>query len=91
MTKKIELADLKERETIDILKSSDPTGEGGYYATGYVLPGKEVKTNFFASNNIPLLKIKTLGIERIINVSFSSAANDNEQLLHLLFSKTRKV
>lgn len=86
MTKKKESA---RKDISDTLESLDTSGKGVYVYAGYVLPNGEVKANYFASNDIPLLKAGAGNMKRTLKISYSSVANDNEQLLHQLFSKTR--
>lgn len=72
-----------------ILESLD-TGEGVDVAIGQTLPSGELKATFFASNKIPPLKTGTDNMKRNLKISYSSIANDNEQLLHFLFKKSKK-
>jgi len=78
----------RERRMYDSIRSLDK-GEGIYVVTGSPLHTGKVKVDFFFSNNIPKLEITTLGIKRVIEVSYSSVANDNKELLHFLYGKTR--
>jgi len=78
----------QENRLHDSLRSLE-VGDGIYVATGSPLPNGEMKIDFFYSNNVPSLKISTLGMGRVLKVSFSSNENDNKELFHFLFSKTR--
>ncbi len=80
---------LAKRDITDTLESLD-TGEGVYISVGDAFPGGEVRVKFFASNQVPKLRVRTNNAKRSLKIFYSSIANDNEQLLHLLFGKTRK-
>jgi len=71
------------------LESLD-TGDGLYIAIGDPLPNGDVKVNYFYSNEIPKLKAKVGNTVRQMKISYDSVAYDNNQLLHLLFGKTKK-
>ncbi|OGH14716.1 MAG: hypothetical protein A2860_01220 [Candidatus Levybacteria bacterium RIFCSPHIGHO2_01_FULL_37_33] len=64
-------------------------GEDLYVIAGEPLPNGEIKAKYFFSNEIPLAVVGGEGMKRSIKVSYSSIANDNEQLLHFLYGKTR--
>ena len=89
MTQKKQKTGLVTKDISETLESLDTTREGVYVYTGYRLPNGEVRTNYFASNQMPRLKAGTDNMKRTLKVSYSSIANENEQLLHQLFSKTR--
>lgn len=65
------------------------TGEGVDVIIGDTLPSGEIKATFFASNKMPPLKAGTDNMKRTLKISYSSIANDNEQLLHFLFKKSK--
>ncbi len=74
----------------DILDSLNVEG-GVHYYSGYprVPGGEEIKVNYVASSQMPVLKIGEGNMKRNINVYYSSASSDNDELLHLLFGKSR--
>ena len=79
-----------KKDIADILENyTTETGDDMYVMTGDALPNGEVKAKYFASNQMPRLKAGTDNMKRTLKISFSSVAQDNEQLLHQLFSKTR--
>ena len=80
----------REKRLYDGIRSLD-TGEGIYVVTGSPLPSGEMKADFFYSNTIPKLEITTLGKKREVEVSISSIADENKELLHFLFGKTRTI
>jgi hypothetical protein len=78
----------RERRLHKSLESLD-TGEGIEVATSSPLFVGKVKAHFFYSNNFPDIEINTLNGKRSIKVSVSSVEDDNRELLHFLFAKTR--
>lgn len=65
------------------------TGNGVDVSLSDTLPNGELKATFFASNKVPSLKAGTGNMKRNLKISYSSVANDNKQLLHLLFKKSK--
>lgn len=65
------------------------TGSGVDFSLSDTLPNGELKTTYFASNKMPPLKVGTDNMKRTLKISYSSIADDNEQLLHFLFKKSK--
>ncbi len=65
------------------------TGNGVDVSLSDTLPNGQLKATFFASNKVPPLKAGNDNMKRNIKISYSSVANDNKQLLHLLFKKSK--
>ncbi len=71
-----------------ILEDMDP-GSGVDFSLSDTLPNSKLKATYFASNKVSPLEIGLDNMKRIIKVSYSSAAYDNQQLLHFLFKKSK--
>ena len=77
-----------EKRLYSNLESLD-SGDGLYAVIGSALPDGTVDVDFFYSNELEKLKLKTAGKIRRIRISHSSTKQDNDELLHFLFGKTR--
>ncbi len=80
----------REKRLHKTIESLD-TGEGIEIVTGSPLHTGKIKAGFFYSNNFPDIEINTLNDKRVLKVSVSSIEDDNRELLHFLFGKTRDI